>query len=359
MFKKLFLTVLIITISTVYFNAQTLHFSSDGKTLAANWEIGYGNENVSQFILFDAASGKVKSTFNADANGLNDAIFNFSLGNQGLIVADRNGISVLKLTADNQIELEEFETEFGNYEKNLVGITPSTDGKIYYKVYSDELIGYDILSKKAIPGEAKKPVKKDSEFLALKGNLLVEYENTEQEQFLIIHNLATKKSQKIKLPYGFEKEKKVKFDVQFSENLERMAVQYEVDEEKSQISVWDLKNSSSIAIFSVASLKEKNANDFYPVETFAFSPDGKKLAVKIHERFDEDMENLLFLWDVATKKETLTAAKKYSVEEFAGDFIFSPDSKHLAVASQVILPASLALKIQILDANTGISIREF
>ena len=135
MFKKSLLTVLIITISAFYLNAQTLRFSSDGKTLAANWEISYGNENVSQFILFDAQSGKIKSSFNADGNGLNDPMFGFAGGNQELLVADRNGISILTLTADNQIESEEFETEFNNYEKNLVGIAPSADGKIYYKVY--------------------------------------------------------------------------------------------------------------------------------------------------------------------------------------------------------------------------------
>ncbi len=221
------------------------------------------------------------------------------------------------------------------------------------------MIGYDILSKKAILSEAKKPAGQGAEFLALNGSLLVEFQNKVQERSLIIHNLATKKSQKIKLPYAYDKEKKGKFDVQFSGNGERMVVEYEVNEEKSQISVWDLKSGSSIASFSVASFKEKNADDFYPVKNFAFSPDGKKLAVKIHDKFNENMDNLLFLWDVAAKKETLTGAKKYSVEEFAGDFVFSPDSKQLAVSSQVVLPTSLSLKIQILDATTGVSIREF
>ena len=315
MFKKSFLTVLIITISAFYLNAQTLRYSSDGKTLAANWNITFGEyENVSQFILFDAESGKIKWSFNADANGLNDAMFNFVPRNQGLLVGDRNGTSLLTLTADNKAYSEEFESKLNNYEKNLVGVALSADGKIYYKVYSDEVIGYDTLSKKTIPAEAKKPVRKDAEFIAVEGSLLVEYENIVQDQSIVIHNLATKKSQKIKLPYADGKEKKVKFDVQFSENGERMAVEYEVNEEKSQISVWDLKSGSSIAIFSVASLKEENAKDFYPVKNFAFSPDGKKLAVKIHDRFNENMNNLLFLWDIAAKKETLTAAKKYSVE---------------------------------------------
>ncbi len=91
MFKKSFLTVLIIALSAFYLNAQTLRYSSDGKTLAANWNITFGDyENVSQFILFDTESGKIKWSFNADANGLNDAMFNFAPGNQGLLIGDRN-----------------------------------------------------------------------------------------------------------------------------------------------------------------------------------------------------------------------------------------------------------------------------
>jgi WD40 repeat protein len=362
MFKKSFLSILIVIVSAVFLNAQSLRFSSDGKTLGANWILPFGDyTKINQILMFDTASGKVKFSFNADDSNLEKAMFIFTPGNQGVIVGERDGSSTLKITADNQISNEDFESE-SKYDKDFIGIALSADGKFLYKVYADELIAYNLLTKKAVPEEGKKPsVNPGNQFLAIDsgGRFLVEYQKRGKEYSLLIHNLETKKMQAIKLPYNFEDDKKIKIDVQFSENGDRIAVECEVDEEKSQITVWDLKSGLSQGNFSVSSLKEDNPTDFYPVEKIAFSPDGKKLAVKINDGFNDDLKNLLFLWDVSTKKETLTGAKKYSEEIFADQFTFSPDSKHLAISSQIILPTSLSLKIQFIDANTGSFIREF
>ena len=362
MLKKSFLSILIITVSAVFLNAQSLRFSPDGKTLGANWILPFGDyTKINQILMFDTASGKVKFSFNTNDTNLESAMFIFTPGNQGVMIGERDGVSTLKMTADNQISNEEFENEF-NYDKDFISMALSADGKFLYKVYADELIAYNLLTKKAVPEEGKKPsTNTGNQFLAIhpNGRLLVEYQKKGRQHSLIIHNLVTKKSQIIELPYGYEEDKKAKFDVQFSENGERLAVECEVDEEKSQITVWDLKSGLSQGTFSVSSLKEDNATDFYAIEKFAFSPDGKKLAVKINDGFNDDLKNLLFLWDIQTKKETLTQAKKYSEEIFADQFTFSPDSKQLAISSQILLPMSLSLKIQFIDADTGSSIREF
>ncbi len=364
MFKKSLLTVLIITISAVCLNAQTLRYSSDGKTLAVNLIVKFENyKNINQIIFFDALSGKVKSSTNLSDFGSDSPELLFPTNSQNLLVSDSSNTFLIKFTADSKIELQELTTEYKGYEHKFIGLALSTDGQTLYKLYDNELVAYNFLNQKNLPDQSKKTAATEggkAQFLAIQpnGQNLAEYRKKGNEHSLVIHNLAGKTVKNIKLPYDFVADEQ-EFSAQFSQNGERLALKCQTKQGEAQITVWDLKTEKMLGTFSVPSLETEAITNFYRVKNYSISPDGRKIAVVINDEYDENLEKLIFLWDVATKKDFLAEPKKYSEEDFAASLAFSPDSKTLAVSSEVLLPNSFSAKIQILDAATGKFIREF
>lgn len=366
MLKKSLLIALITFVTIVSTAAQSLQYSSDGKTLAVNLIVNFENyKTVNQFLFFDALSGKIKSSVNVQNSDVDEPLIMFANGNQNLVIGDRINLGLIKLTADNKAEFQNSDAEFRNPANEFIGLAQSTDGKILFKLYSDELIAYNFLTKKVLPENGKKIAATEdksskAEFLTIQqnGQMMVEYQKKDAEHFLVIYNLTAKTSKKIALPYKYEDSEEVKFWAKISQNGGRLALRCEKQTE-SQITVWDLKTATSLGTFSIASPETAEKTDFYSIKDFAISPDGQKIAVNINDNYNEDLNKLLVLWDIATKKEIIAEAKKYSEEDFAHDLVFSPDSKTLAVSAEVLLVNSFSVKIQILDANTGKFIREF
>jgi len=269
------------------------------------------------------------------------------------------------MSADNKTEVKELFNDVDNYDKEFIDLGISDDGRTLFKLFSDELKAYNLLSQKALPESGKKISAPETEitraeFLAFgqNGQILVELQRKGKELSLIIHNSAAKTAVKIKLPYVFADDE-ADFTAQISKNGETLALKCAKTYENAQITLWDLKTGAALGTFALPSLETEKTADFYPIENFAVSPDGRKIAVKINDLFDEQLQNLLVLWDVAAKKETIAEARKYSEEDFAVGIAFSPDSKTFAISSNVLLPNLFSVKIQLLDANSGKFIREF
>lgn len=366
MLKKSLSTALIILATSIFAGAQSLKYSADGNTLAVDLTINFFDyKTVSQFIFFDAASGKIKSSANVSSSDMEDPKMVFSM-NQNLIISDKSDVSTIKMSADNKTEIKEIFEESDNYQKEFIDLGISDDGRMLFKLFSDELKVYNLLSQKALPESGKKISAPDAEitkaeFLAFgqNGQILVELQRKGKELVLIIHNSAVKTAPvKIKLPYDFADDE-ADFTAQISKNGETLALKCAKRYDNAQITLWDLKTGAALGTFALPSLETEKTDDFYPIKNFAVSPDGRKIAVKINDEYDEQLQNLLVLWDAATKKEKIAEARKYSEEDFAVGIAFSPDSKTCAISSEVLLPNLLSVKIQLLDAGSGKFIREF
>ena len=157
MLKKSLLIALITFVTIVSTAAQSLQYSSDGKTLAVNLIVNFENyKTVNQFLFFDALSGKIKSSVNVQNSDVDEPLIMFANGNQNLVIGDRINLGLIKLTADNKAEFQNSDAEFRNPANEFIGLAQSTDGKILFKLYSDELIAYNFLTKKVLPENGKK-----------------------------------------------------------------------------------------------------------------------------------------------------------------------------------------------------------
>lgn len=346
-------------------DAQSIKYSADGKTLALNFAVTVGTDKlINQIVFFDTASGKVKTFANLSEIEFDKAKIMFAAGGLNFLAADRGDTSVIKLTADNRTEVKEFDSALEDYDHDLIKLAQTPDGKTIFKLFSHKLTAYSFATQVIndefgkIPAAAENESSK-SEFLTIQpnGRILVEYRKKANEHSLVIHDLTAKTAKTVKLPYDYESNEAAAFSAEISDNGERLALKCEL-EANSQITLWDLPTLANLGEFSFPAREDEAETNFYPIKNFALSPDGKKLAVKIDEIF-EDENDTVVLWDIAGKKETVIEAKRYSTEHFAKHIVFSPDSKNLTVATDVLLPNLLTSKIQLLDANTGKFIREF
>ncbi len=365
MIKKSFLSLFVLLTAFVYADAQALKYSEDGKTLAVNFPVTFGTDKlINQVVFFDVTSGKIKNSAKLTELEYDKPKMMFAAGNQGFLAADRGDTSVVKITADDKTEVKEFASELEDYDHPLIALAQSPDGKSLFKLFNHKLSVYNFSTQTLNAEDEKTPAKVEGEntksaFLAIQpnGRILVEYQKKAAEHSLVIHDLAAKTSKTIKLPYDYSANDAATFTAEISENGERLALKCE-KESVSQITIWDLKTSANLGEFSFPDRSEEAETNFYPINNFALSPNGKKLVVKIDEMF-ADENDAVVLWDIAAKKETAVEAKHYSTEYFAKNVVFTPDSKILAVSSEVLLPGLLMPKIQLFDANTGKFIREF
>lgn len=365
MIKKSFLSLFVLLTAIVCADAQALKYSEDGKTLAVNFPVTFGSDKlINQIVFFDVLSGKIKNSAKLSELEYDKPKIMFAAANQGFLAADRADTSIVKITADDKSEVKEFESELEDYDHPLIALAQSPDGKSLFKLFDHKLSVYNFSTQTINTEHGKTPSEIEGEnpksaFLAIQpnGRILVEYQKKAVEHSLIIHDLAAKTSKTIKLPYDYAAVDAAAFSAEISENGERLALKCEA-ESVSQITVWDLKTGANLGEFSFPFGNEEEEKKFYPINNFALSPNGKKLAVKLDELF-ADENDIVVLWDIAAKKETNIEAKHYSTEYFAKNIVFAPDSKILAVSSEVLLPGLLMPKIQLFDANTGKFIREF
>lgn len=365
MLKNTFSAVLITFLLIVSTDAQALKYSADGKTMAVNLPVTFGSDKlINHIIFFDVPSGKMKVSANLSSIEFDKGRMIFTGNAQSLMIADQSDTRVLKLTADNKINEQEFNSESGDYENPFIAAALSVDGKTFYKLYSNKLTAYNFASQSVVEENGKTTAEAENatsknEFLTISsnGNIVVEYRKNGAKHSLVIYDLAANKSKPVELPYNYEAKDEVGFSAEVSENGERLVLKC-TKESDSQITAWDLKTGLTLGTFTYPEFESETGADFYPVKNIAISPDGKKIAVKLDEMF-EDENDAVVLWDTAAKTFTNVEAKHYSEEYFAKNAVFSPDSKTLAVSSEVLLPNSFTAKIQLFDANTGKFIREF
>ena len=364
MLKKLFPAAFILLTSIILTSAQALKYSADGKTMAINFPVTFSSDKlINQIIFFDTASGKIKSSVNVRELEYDKAKMMFAGNDQTFLIGDRSESAVIKITADNKTDQQEFESEIEDYDYPLIAMAFSADGKTMFKLHGNKLKAYNFTTQTVKP-ENGKIISADGEFekdefLAVQANgrILVEYRKKAKEHSLVVHDLTAKTSKIIKLPYDYEEKDTATFSAEISDNGERLALKCALSD-KSQVTVYDLKKSEKIGEFSFPEREEEAETNFYSIDNFAISPDGKKIAVKIDEMFTDESD-MLVLWDTMTKTENVVEVKHYSEEYFAKNVVFSPDSKHLAVSSEVLTPNSFSVKIQLFDANTGKYIRDF
>nr|HQU84855.1 hypothetical protein [Pyrinomonadaceae bacterium] len=362
MFKKSFSVLFLIFSAIVFANAQGIKYSPDGKNLAVNFPVSFSNDkNIQHIIFFDSLSGKLKSSVNM--TDLQRGKLLFTNSGQSLLIANQTDTKNIKLTADNKTEAQDFSSSTSDYDNELVSLAFSADGKIFYKLYSNKLVAYNFFSQTVKEDNNKVVAEITAEnsnnaFLALSSNgkIAVEYRKKGAEHSLVIHDLAAKTEKIIKLPYNFVENGDASFSAEISENGEKLVLNAQT-EEYSQLTVWNLKTATQIGTFAFTEAEGDEAADKNPVKNFTISPDGKKIAVKIGEKYDDNNDTVV-LWDTETKKDTIAEVKRFSEEFFVENFVFSPDSKNLTVFSEVLLPNNFSAKVQILDANTGKFIRE-
>lgn len=363
MFNKSFSAVIFIFSAIFFANAQGIKYSPDGKTLAVNFPVSFSNDkNVQHIIFFDTASGKIKTSVNLTDFRRGKLLFTNS--GQNLLIADHTDTKNIKLTADNKAEAVQFGDSTADYDNELVSLALSADGKILYKLYSNKLVAYNFLLQTAREDSNKLVAEIAAEnskntFLAISpnGNIVVEYRKKGTEHSLAVHDSAAKTEKIIKLPYDYAENDAANFSAEISENGERLVLKTE-REEKSPLTVWNLKTGVQIGTFSFAESESVNASGENQIKNFIISSDGKKIAVKIGEKYDDNNDTIV-LWNTETKKDTIAEVKRFSEEFFVKNFVFSPDSNTLTVFSEVLLPNIFSAKVQFLDGLTGKFLREF
>lgn len=365
MLKNTFSAVLIAFLLIVSADAQSLKYSADGKMMVLNLPVAFGTDKqINHLLFFDVAGGKIKTSINLSELEFDKTQMVFTGNGQTLMITDNGDTRVLKITADNKINKQEFNSESNDYENSLIAATISTDGKTFYKLHKKKLTAYSIATQAVVEENGKITAEVENatsknEFLAISANgkVVVEYRKNGVQHSLVVHDLATNKSKNIELPYKFEKNDEVEFSAEISDNGERLVLKCEKGP-NSQITAWDLKTGLTLGTFTFPEMESETDADFYQIKNIAISPDGKKIAVKIDEMFDDENDAVV-LWDTAAKTFKNVEANHYSEEYFAKNVVFSPDSKTLAVSSEVLLTNSLTAKIQLFDANTGKFVREF
>jgi WD40 repeat protein len=353
--------------------AQSLAYSPNGRTLAANWLLDFDFKmDLSQIIVYDAQTGKLKSSLNAIESPTH-IIFSpdgKTITYAGKIALDKIGFDANDLPdiLPNANSSENFSRDMNEQRNNTVdffGVAFSSDGKTLYKLHAYNLNAYTYPELKFLPAKSRE-LKVDpdapvwTEFVALGENgSIIEAEHKKPEITLIV-TPPQGEAARFKLPYKIEDTDFPRISAVVSRNGETMAVRYGKDGgSDKQITFWDLKNRKQLGVFTVAALDKHSENNFYMVDSFAVSPDGRKIAARFLAAGDDAKKTHVIVRDVLTRKESLIEFENEDGSDFAETFVFSPDSKHLATLSTVLSPASFAPRVQIWDVETGKLIRHF
>ncbi len=368
--------LLILLFSALSFHAQKIEYSRDGQTLAVNWVIDFSyGEDVSQFLFYDTKSGKVRSSLNALE--IPHSLI-FSTDSKNLIFAERLILEKIGFNergepqiSENQNTFDNFAIDRKNQEKinsDFLALALSPDGKTVYKMFPNFLNAYTFpdfkhQSEKSRFLELKEASEIQNEFVGISrdASIVIEVEYEGDKSALVIKETG-KPDAKIELSKiegsrdGF-----LRLSAVISQNNEILMLRSINDSRNhSQIAFWNLKNKTLIGTFSVPLLDKDFANQFYPLDLVAISPDGKKAAAKF-EAVDENVQNvsMVAIYDIAAKRSVFIKTKKENGLRFAEAVAFSPDSKNLATLSGVLSRASFAPRVEIWNAEDGKKIRQF
>lgn len=367
----------ILLIFSINAAAQKIEYSRDASTIAVNWVIDAAvGDDFSQFLFYDTKTGKLKSSFNSTEIP-NSIIFSndaktLVIGERLLlekIGADASGkYSILEnpLTTENFLVDRKFQDEIN---AEFLGLAISTDGKTLYKLFPNFLNAYSFPDLKFQPEKSRalkliEDAKAQNHFLAVSrdASLVIESEYEGNKSALVFKENG-KQTAKTELPkINDDDEDEFPFiSGIISQNNETLLLRSTFDSNvTSQIGFWDLKKHASLGNFTHPLLEESSEKEFFMIDAAAISPDGKKAAVSF-KTFDEKSfpVSVVAVFDIASKKSVDVRVKSENGLRFAEAIAFSPDSKRLATLSTILMPGSLAAKVQVWDAETGKPVREF
>lgn len=355
--------------------AQKIEYSRDASTIVINWIVNVSaGDDFSQFLFYDAKTGKLKSSFNSAETPNSMLLSNDS---KTLVIGDRLLLEKIGIDQSGKLSLLENPVSTENFlieqkfqdeiNAEFLGLALSPDGKTLYKLLPNFLNVYSFPDLKFQPEKSRAIRLKEADapqnnFLAISrdGSLVVESEYAEKTSSLIVKENG-KESAKMELP-------KIKKGDEFpfisgiiSQNNETLLLRSTFDSGiSSQIGFWDLKKHISLGKFSFPSLDSGQENQLYMLDAATISPDGKKAAISFSGIWeDSESFSMIAVYDIAAKKSVAIRVKSEQGLRFAEALAFSPDSKQLATLSTSLMPASLVAKMQIWDVETGKLIRQF
>lgn len=364
--------MMVFALSSVLF-AQKLVYSPDGRSIAAAWKLDFNiGSDATQYIIFDAATGKIKTT--ADLNVPADFLV-YGRDGRSLVAADRlilehifideKGKAAFKYVSSKPAEIDDENQRLVN--SDMIGVAISADGKRLYKILPNFLDVYTYPEMQPIASEKKQYLPGDDKFenrfigISPDAGLIAEERFEGNESFLFITDTAKKVSEKF-----------VKFEmlpdntvprqaVVFSENKSTMMLRtYEGRELRSRLSFWDVKTKKQLTVFGneLLDLYETESPNFYLINEAVLSPDGTKAAIRFDAvREGSGIATFIEIIDLKTNK---TATIETTTSDLGRDFeamAFSPDSKQLATFSTVLKPGTLEPKLEIWNAATAKKIR--
>lgn len=371
--KILLLLTFLLLVSNL--SAQKIEYSRDGHALVVNWVINVAvGDDFSQFLVYDTKTGKLKSSFNLRETPNSMILSNDSktlvIGERLLlekIGIDQNGKSALlenPVSTENLLIDSKFQDEIN---ADFLGFAMSPDGKTLYKLFPNFLNAYSFPDLKFQPEKSRAIKLREGDapqnnFLAISrdGSVVVESEYADESAALVVKENG-KSAAKIELLKVKAGEALPVVSGIISQNNETLLLRSTFNSGiSSQITFWDLKKQAALGTFTSSFLDRGQENQFHMYNVAAISPDGKKAAANF-DTFDDESQavSLVAVYDIAAKKSVSITVKTEEGLRFAEAIAFSPDSKQIATLSTVLLPGSLAARIQIWDAETGKLIREF
>lgn len=371
--KITFLLIFLLICSNA--KAQMIEYSPDGQTIAVNWKLDFsvGND-ISQFLIYDAKLGKIKSFLNTEelANRML-----FSSDSKQLIFAERLILEKAGFNAkgefvilENPISIENSSIDRKNQDfvnSELLGIALTADGKTIYKIYPNFLTAFSFPDFKHLPAkdrviELKEATTTQNNFVGISrdARFIVESEYKGNKSALLV-----KESGKPDIQFDFltieEGGEFPTLTVSISQNNEVLMVRSEnTSGIYSQVGFWDLKTKKFIGNLEIPFLDDDSENQFYMIDSAVISPDGKKAAARF-DSFDKDSQevSMIAVFDIPTKKTAYISVKKQADVRFAEAMVFIPDSKNLATLSSVLARASFAPRVEIWNIDDGKKLKQF
>lgn len=371
--KIFFLITFLFLVSNL--SAQKIEYSRDGQTLVANWVIDVAvGDDFSQFLFYDAKTGKLKSSL--DLRETPNSIL-FSNDAKTLVIGERLLLEKIGIDAsgklsllDNPVSIEnlsidqKFQDEIN---ADFLGLAISPDGKTLYKLFPNFLNAYSFPDLKFQPEKSRsiklrEEHKSQNNFLAISrdGSVVVESEYTEESTAMVVKETG-KVPAKIELLRVQKDDALPTFSGIVSQNNETLLLKSSYNSGISfHIGFWDLKKHRSLGKFSLPPRDSAQEDQGYMIDAATISPDGKKAAMSFSGIWEDTQSvSMVVVYDIATKKSIMIKEKSETGLRFAESLAFGPDSKQLATLSTVLTPGKLVSRVQIWDAQTGKLIREF
>lgn len=356
-------------IFAVNINAQTIAYSPDGQTIAVNWVIDFAVSNdLSQFLVYDAKTGKLKSWLNTQETP-NNIIF--SPDSKSLIMAERLLLEKAGFNAkgdfsilDNPKSTANLLVDRKNQEEinsSLLGVAFSADGSTVYKLYPNFLTAYSFPELNHLPAKSRfieltDKTKPEYHFVGISkdARFIVESEYIGNKSALVVKE-AGKPNVKIDLGEYKDEDAFPNLTASISQNNEILMLRSEyVTDLASQVGFWDLKTKKFIGNLLIPMLDAESKDQTYRIDAVIISPDGKKSAAKFDAVDEKAQEvSMIAIFDIPTKKTSYVIVKKEDDRRFAEAMSFSSDSKNIVTLSSVLSRASFTPVIEIWNTEDG------